>query len=122
MRRTKEDVAFETDFLEGVLERNPAHVECLKVLAENYTLSGRYREGLKMDLRLARLCPSDAVVYYNLACSYSLMGRLKNAARTLSRAISLGYRDLDHIRTDPDLAALRDSRVFMTVMEGQNVD
>ena len=32
----------------------------------------RFEDGLSVDRRLARLCPSDPLVHYNLACSFSL--------------------------------------------------
>ena len=65
---------FEIAFFEGLVKKNPNYVEALVTLAEAYTVGGRYADGLKMDLRLARLCKNDPTVHYNLACSLALTG------------------------------------------------
>jgi tetratricopeptide (TPR) repeat protein len=44
---------------------------------------------------------------YNIACSYALLGRSDEAFAALSRALAMGFDDLDALRTDPDLASLR---------------
>ncbi|SVE64160.1 uncharacterized protein METZ01_LOCUS517014, partial [marine metagenome] len=67
-QQQERDLDIEIDFLEGVVERDRNYVEALQLLGDNYTRRGRYREGLSVDRRLVRLCPSDPLVYYNLAC------------------------------------------------------
>ena len=116
-KEDRKQLKFEVDFLKGVLERNRNHVDCLKVLAHNYTRMGRHREGLELDLHLADLCPDDPVVHYNLACSYSCTGNLDGSVEELSRAISLGYRDFEHMQCDPDLDTVRKTEAFKKLME-----
>ncbi len=65
----KTDDEFEIWFLEGVLESYPAYVEGLMFLGNVYTANGMYEKGLKIDIKLAKLKPSDPLVHYNLACS-----------------------------------------------------
>src|SRR5258708_4627470 len=98
---------FELDFFEGVLDRNPDHIDVLRVHGNNLTLKGCFAEGLKVDRRIVDLRPRDALAHYNLACSYSLLKRVDPALRALRRAIDLGYRDFRYMREDPDLAAVR---------------
>ncbi len=104
----KTDDEFTIWFLEGVLEKYPTYVECLMYLGNAYTATGMYEEGLKADLKLARLRPKDPLVHYNLACSFSLMGRLNKSLESLEKAIDLGYDDLTHLLNDSDLNSLRD--------------
>jgi tetratricopeptide (TPR) repeat protein len=106
-RQEQQDLDLEIGFLEGVLRRDPAYVEALQVLGDNYTRRGRYTEGLQMDQRLSRLRPDDAQVHYNLACSYSLTRQIDQAFAALEAAISLGYRDFKSLDNDPDLENLR---------------
>jgi Flp pilus assembly protein TadD len=115
--REEDQLRFEISFFEPVLERNPDNVECLKALAENYTRVGRYEDGLRADLHLARLCPGDPIVQYNLACSLSLTGQVARAMEVLSEAVTLGYRDFDHIRKDPDLSRVRELPAFRDLVE-----
>ena len=79
-RREQQDLDLEIGFLEGLVRRDPTYVEALQILGDNYTRRGRYTEGLKVDERLSRLRPDDSVVYYNLACSYSLTSQIESAA------------------------------------------
>ena len=57
-----------------------------------------------MDERLARLEPDNPLVFYNLACSYSLTEQFDRAALALEKAFGLGYRDFNWLAKDPDLA------------------
>jgi tetratricopeptide (TPR) repeat protein len=94
-------------FCEGIVRRDPAYIEALQILGDDYTRRGLYPEGLKIDQRLSRLRPDDAVVHYNLACSYSLIGQIESAFQALHAAISLGYRDFKAMDNDPDLNNVR---------------
>ena len=58
-RQEQRDLDIEIDFLEGVLKRDRRYVEALQLLGDDYTRRGRYEDGLKVDRRLARLCPDD---------------------------------------------------------------
>jgi len=107
---------FETEFFESVVRRQGDYWEVLSVLANHYTSEKRYREGLALDRRLARLRPRDPVVFYNLACSYSLVGRLRSALKALKRALALGYRDFSHLMDDEDLDALRHDGRFRSLI------
>jgi tetratricopeptide (TPR) repeat protein len=94
-------------FMEGVVRRDPRYVEALQLLGDNYTKRGRYSEGLGVDERLAELEPTNPLVFYNLACSYSLLDRCEDAASALERSLNLGYRDFKWLVKDPDLKKLR---------------
>ena len=107
-RQELRDLDLEIVFYEGILRRDPCYVELLQMLGDDYTRRGRYDEGLKLDERLTRLRPKDAVVRYNLACSYSLTRQIDLAFQALRAAIRLGYRDFKSLDKDPDLDNLRE--------------
>jgi tetratricopeptide (TPR) repeat protein len=106
-RQELRDLELEILFLEGIIRREPAYIEALQILGDDYTRRGRYAEGLQIDERLARLRPNDSVIHYNLACSYSLTQQIELAIEALGAAINLGYRDFKAMDTDPDLKNLR---------------
>jgi tetratricopeptide (TPR) repeat protein len=106
-RQELNDLDLEIRFLEGIVRRDPAYIEALQILGDDYTRRGLYAEGLKIDQCLSRLRPDDSVVHYNLACSYSLTGQIELAVQTLHSAISLGYRDFKAMDDDPDLNNVR---------------
>ena len=106
-RSEQRDLDTRIEFMEGLVRRDPDYVDALQLLGDHYTQRGRYVEGLKVDERLVRLEPHNAVVFYNLACSYSLTDQFDRAALALERALQLGYRDFHWLAKDPDLKKFR---------------
>jgi hypothetical protein len=104
--------SFEVDFYESIVRRQSDYWEALAVLGNHYTVEERYREGLAVDRRLAELRPDDPIVFYNLACSYTLVGWIPAALRAMARCLELGYRDFKHLMHDKDLDALRKDQRF----------
>jgi tetratricopeptide (TPR) repeat protein len=111
-RAEERDLDTKIGFVEGLVRRDPNYVDALQILGDHYTQRGRINEGLKVDERLARLEPGNPLVFYNLACSYSLSGEIDRAANALEKALQLGYRDFDWLAKDPDLKPLRTQPVF----------
>lgn len=115
MRQELRDLDIEISFLEGILRRDPEYEEALVVLGDDYTRRGRFKDGLKIDLALVRLRPEDALVHYNLACSYSLTDQFEEAASSLDMAIDLGYRDFSFLAHDPDLKPFRGTEFYKKI-------
>ncbi|ODS30734.1 MAG: TPR repeat-containing protein [Candidatus Scalindua rubra] len=113
----KTDEEFIIWFLEGVLENYPTYIECLMYLGNAYTAMGMHEKGLKIDLKLVRLKPYDPMIHYNLACSYSLLGRINRSLESLSKAIDLGYNDIRHLENDSDLDKLRNEEGYKTLID-----
>jgi tetratricopeptide (TPR) repeat protein len=111
-RATQRDLDTRIDFMEGLVRRDPDYVDALQLLGDHYTQRGRYTEGLKVDERLARLDPENALVFYNLACSYSLTEQFDRAALALEKALSLGYCDFAWLAKDPDLKKFRQQPAY----------
>ena len=59
----------------------------------------------------------DPVVWYNRGCALSLAGRRKDALAALTRAVELGFDDLELMGGDPDLEALRTTDGFKSLLE-----
>ncbi len=106
------DLDAKIEFMEGLIRRDPDYVDALQLLGDHYTQRGRFVEGLKVDERLAQLQPDNALVFYNLACSYSLTDQFDRAIFALDRALDLGYRDFTWLTRDPDLKKLRSQPAF----------
>jgi tetratricopeptide (TPR) repeat protein len=109
---SRRELDIEIEFMEGLVRRDPDYVDALQILGERYTQRGRFAEGLKVDERLARLEPEDALVFYNLACSYSLTDQFDRAALALEKAMDLGYRDFAWLAKDPDLKKFRQQPAY----------
>lgn len=107
---------FDIDFFEKVLARTPESVEVLRVLAELVSRKGMVGRAVDLDRRLVGLLPDDFLARYNLACSLARAGRADEAIDALSRAILLGYDDLDHMESDPDLESIRLHPDFLALL------
>ena len=109
--------AVELAFLEKVARRLPEDVEILQALADLYTKSGKYQEGLEIDEKLSHQLPGDDLVWYNLGCSYALTNRADDAFEALTKAVELGYADYDWMKTDPDLNSLHSDPRFESLLK-----
>lgn len=81
---------------------------------------GKYEEALeKFESVLgSKPEPSEAAIAsYNVACSYSKLGRVEAALSALEDALKSGYEDFKAVRTDPDLANLRKSEEFEPLLK-----
>ena len=121
MKENTHDLDFQIRFYEQILQKHPDFVDVLIALGDAYTKRGLYRKGLEIDKKLVRLKRRDPILYYNLACSHSLLGNIKNALKSLEKAIHLGYKDFGYINKDPDLENLRkDERYFQLLNSLKN--
>ncbi len=114
-RKEVRDLEIKIGFLEGIVRRDPEFVEALQILGDHYTQRGQFAESLKVDQQLSSLEPSNPLVFYNLACSYSLNSDFDQAAAALEQALRLGYRDFKWLAKDPDLRSLRKHPAFRTI-------
>ena len=113
-RRTKTDelLDFEISFYEKLLRAYPNFLDVLIPLGDAYTRRGLHEKGLQVDLHLTQLRGEEPLMWYNLACSYSLLNRIDDALVALRRALELGYNDVDYLLKDPDLSTLRQSAQY----------
>ena len=116
-REKSRDLDVKIQFMEGLVRRDAQFTDALQLLGDHYTQRGRYEEGLLVDERLARLEPKNPLVFYNLACSYSLTSQLEQAAHALDQAITFGYRDFAWLAKDPDLRQLRKHPLYKAIRE-----
>ncbi len=108
--------AVELSFLRKVADRLPEDIEILQALADLYTKTGKFKEGLEVDEKLSHQLPNDDLVWYNLGCSYSLMNRPDDAFEALAKAVELGYGDYDWMKTDTDLNNLHADPRFESLL------
>ncbi len=115
-KSTKPDPQFEIEFFEAIYRRCPDYTEVVGLLGGLYTKVGRVADGLRMDRKLVKLEPDNATAHYNLACSLALCKKRPDALRSLRKAVSLGYDDLDWMQQDPDLEILKADPEFRKLL------
>ncbi len=110
--RRLNQLEFELEFLGRILQRDPLYADVLKVHAKNLATRGLYSQALQIDRQLTKLRPDRPIPWYNLACSYALMGMVDAAFDALERSLRLGYDHIRHLQRDPDLKTLRSDPRF----------
>lgn len=108
---------------DDVLESAMAH-RLLGMLALNaYSEGMAYHEERRLTEAVVYLeIASEASferpdVLYNLACAYSLKGEKKKALQTLKRAVEKGFKEVELLKTDPDLVPVRKEDEFKVLLE-----
>ncbi len=93
-----------------VLLLRPIAARLAAAVAYQAYLREQWDEAIVAWQRAAELDPTVGDHHYNLACVYSLSGRLDRAREALRQALLLGGRDFAALaRTDADLEALREA-------------
>ncbi|XP_075493551.1 protein MET1, chloroplastic [Primulina tabacum] len=81
---------------------------------------GKYNEALEKFESVLGSKPEpeeSAVASYNVACCYSKLNQIKAALSALGDALKDGFEDFKRIRTDPDLANVRKTDEFESLLK-----
>lgn len=109
---------FKIQLLKSIKEVTPEQWKVLFSLGNCLTKAGRHEEALEVDETLVQLREEDPICHYNLACSYSNVGKVEAALNALDTAFELGYWDLEHLQSDQDLENVRsDPRFYKLLMQ-----
>ncbi len=79
---------------------------------------GDYAESASLFEEAIAQGARDSTTPYNGACAFALAGRTGDALRMLDLAVRRGFRNLELITTDSDLALLRDDPAWPDVVGG----
>ncbi len=105
--RQRQILTLETH-LKSVPEDARAHV----LLSGLYASSGRIEDATREANLAVALRPNDAVVFYNLACTFCILKKGPEALDAIRKAWDAGFKDSDWARRDPDLALLHGDPEF----------
>ncbi|MFI4943437.1 MAG: protein kinase [Burkholderiales bacterium] len=98
--------------LEAHLRKLPEDARGHTLLATDYTQMGRVEEAVRESNLAMALRPNDAIVLYNVACTFGQLGRKPEALGALKKAWEAGFKDPSWARRDPDLTLLHGEPEF----------
>jgi serine/threonine protein kinase/Flp pilus assembly protein TadD len=99
------------------LELNPDDARALYLGAGALVQLGDGERGLDWTRRAYAIDSEDPGVLYNVACSYSNMGRVDDAIACLEKAVQNGFGHREWFENDSDLDPLRDDERFQALMK-----
>lgn len=100
------------------LERSPDAAQQSQIhgtLGLYHSLIKKEDEALVHYQKAVELDPTNQMAHYNLACSYSKLGRVDDALHSLEDAAKNGYADWEWMMIDGDLKAARDDPRFKEI-------
>jgi serine/threonine protein kinase/Flp pilus assembly protein TadD len=102
----------EMEVLQDQLQHFPDDVRARILLAADLAIFGD-ASGAAMQVRIAvAMRPTDALILYNAACTYGLLGMKAEALDAFRRSVESGYSNIDWCLRDPDLKILYDDPEF----------
>ncbi|MEQ1472868.1 MAG: tetratricopeptide repeat protein, partial [Candidatus Acidiferrum sp.] len=102
----------EMEVLQDQLQHFPDDVRARILLAADLAIFGD-AAGAAMQVRIAvAMRPADALILYNAACTYGLLGMKAEALDAFRRSVDAGYSNIDWCLRDPDLKILYDDPEF----------
>lgn len=114
--RKERRLDLEIDFLASLHKRLPENVDIIRPLSDLLIRNGRYEQGLSVDQQLVKLRPTDPDAWYQLGCSFAMLGRVDEAIDALENAIDCGYRDVSSMFKDRDLKLLWENLEFLALV------
>lgn len=105
------------EVVEKHMELNPDDPRAATMRAVSLCRLGRALEGLEWAEKALEIDPDDAGVRYNVACLYSLEGKVEEAIRCLDAAVARGFGNKEWFEKDPDLDPIRTDPRFRALMD-----
>ncbi|BBM86009.1 TPR end-of-group domain-containing protein [Candidatus Uabimicrobium amorphum] len=99
------------------LRMNPRDRDTLFEIGMKYLQIGDTKNGILYLNKAVAVSPKDGITYYNLACAYSVAGRVELAMDALEKSVDYGYTDLDWMLKDGDLRNVRKHPRFVKLVK-----
>ena len=89
------------------LHHNPDHLGTHINLSTTYMRMKQYDSAYDVLKDLGEKTPANPLLFYNLACYYSLTDQIEPSLAALQQAVAAGYKNIKEIKEDSDLGNLR---------------
>ena len=98
--------------LETHIREVPEDARARSLVAANYAEAGRTEDARREATMAMTLRPNESSILYNAACTFCSLNQKIEAMDALTKAWRAGFKDVDWVRGDPDLALLHDEPEF----------
>jgi serine/threonine protein kinase/Flp pilus assembly protein TadD len=102
--------------IERHLDLHPDDARALNMGANGLVGLGQADRGLEWNERAQAMAPDEPSILYNVACFYSLQGKVEEGLTALENAVKCGFGHKEWIENDSDLNALRDQPRFAALL------
>jgi tetratricopeptide (TPR) repeat protein len=105
------------EIVERHLELNPDNARALYLSAHGLVELGELEKGFEWAKRALSIDPEDPIVLYNIACVYSLAGRVEDAINYFERSLETGYAHREWAENDSYLDSIRSHHRFKALLK-----
>ncbi len=77
----------------------------------------KYDEAAEKCKAQIGIAPKHPNPHYNLACALARQAKTDDALNELTKSVELGFTDVGHIKSDEDLATLRENKRFTELLD-----
>ena len=123
------DVLYQAENWQGAAEaygsiakREPKNARAQFRLGVALHRLGKYREALEVYQKAEKNGVPTAIVGYNMAASYAALGDREEAFECLATAVKNEFSQVDKLKSDADLASLRDDPRFEELVQQADVN
>jgi protein O-mannosyl-transferase len=100
------------------IDIRPAFEQAFLNLSVAYALSGNYDRAVYFLKMTIERWPDRPDAYYYTACVYARQQKAEEAIRWLKQAVEKGYEDWHRIKSDENLAGIRNSADYQALIKG----
>jgi len=100
------------NYYQKAIALQPEFPEAFYELAKLYISRDEYQKALFQYEKILTFMPDNPAVHYNIACIYAKQKKPQESVAWLKKAVSSGFNDWEHIKTDSDLDNIRGSSEF----------
>jgi tetratricopeptide (TPR) repeat protein len=104
----------------GEKELTLEEASALKTRADKLLTGKKYAEAVELYKQILESFPDSTKTLYNLACTYSQLGRKKEAVDALTKALEEGYGDFGRISRDKNLDNIRQEQGFKKLLKNKD--
>jgi tetratricopeptide (TPR) repeat protein len=111
-------------FLEKVKEGIEKLRESPEITAAIYMDQGiqylklkKYAKSIEQFKKVLKIQPDNDTAYYNMACAYSLWGKIDDAIECLKKSVERGFTDVVYMESDGDLDNIRNDTRYLEIVE-----
>jgi tetratricopeptide (TPR) repeat protein len=115
--RSKKNLMLAIDHYQRALALNPGFAEALTGLGIALAMQGNYEQALAVLKKAITHRPNHAEAYYYIAAIYARQNQGEKSIKWLQKALLRGYSDWDRIKTDRNLANIRHTSFYKTIMQ-----
>ncbi len=99
------------------IELNPDLFIAYENLGFMYYMTQKYNDCIDVNIKWATVDSSNDLIYYNIACLYSISGDGEKAITWLEKAIEKGFNNYEKLKADTDLENAKNTPAYKTFEE-----